>query len=177
MRIKKSKLFVSIFLVTVTFLAFQILFVNYMKALYSNSGENNENEHFENPRFAVLKPKTTPDELIEIEPSFDFDTNDNTTYNTTNYHIELLVPLQKTDNQPPLVYLLPFHHKKNFFEFKTVYVGDKFYPSSKTKIELPINSQESKIFRGVNKIKLDLYKPDDDGMFKCLNSNVGRTFV
>ncbi len=108
------------------------------------------------------------------------------------------IPLD-SNNQPELVNLLPFYHRFNHFNnFSLYFIDDPALISTTTAIKtqkkstfIGIESENRMIdlsllkkddidldhinldnIKGINKMNKLLYKPDSDGYFKCLNSNV-----
>lgn len=104
---------------------------------------------------------------------------------------EIFIPLDP-NGLPHLVNMLPFYHKYNYFNFSSVYVYD--YELEKAEIEQLgqkeqnrfVNIEEEhrlvKNIENINQVTLEIkgidirkanfYKPDENGQFKCLNSNV-----
>lgn len=110
------------------------------------------------------------------------------------------IPLD-SNNQPELVNLLPFYHRFNHFNnFSLYFIDDPAIMISTTAIKkstfIGIESENRMIdlsllkkddidldhinldnIKGINKMNKLLYKPDSDGYFKCLNSNVNYFFL
>jgi hypothetical protein len=168
MRLNKLKLFTAIILVTIMFLVFQMLIVNYLKSIYNKDSNSEADVRFDNPRFEVLKMRTITATVRDF-PTLPILVDVNRPKgNQTNLIAEILVPLEG-DKHPSVFRMLPFHHKKNFFDFETTMVSERLVSVSK--------NDEKRLIRGVNKLKAHLYQPDSQGMFKCLNSNVNVEFL
>lgn len=162
MRISKSRFFASLLLVTLTFLFFQLVFVNYIKSL-GNTNLNAFDGRPVNPRFgnvlASNLTSTKPADTVLDVPSLA------EAQNGSKYSVQIQIPM--LNGQPDLFYLLPFQHKKNMISLKTVMIED-------AQRDLEHGIDEVKLLRGINQLKFELYLPGSDGMFKCLNSNVSR---
>lgn len=183
MRISRWRLLLAAILVTITFLFFQLLFVNRLKVLFNRNAEIGEN--FINPRFLVWKMKTewsSPFREIAIVKENESSQTSNisvtvaTINNSLKYFAQMKIPLDadspdSPDSPPKLFYLLPFNHKKNMYNFETFLVQPN---NSRSEVLVTLKDLNDRLFRGIDKRKFELYQPDSNGLFKCLNSNVRR---
>lgn len=185
MRMSKYQFFVWIVLATFLFLLIQLVFVNYLKTFYmTNNGEKEDTVRYLNPRFHRFDSYRYTSQLSKLSSSSrrpnnldrpidipDYVASNDSNIGAKRYAIEFKVPLDSLNgNKPEIFYQLPFNNRKNL-HLDTIFVEEHYRNRSKTK------SEEKILPRGVDRRKLDLYLPDDNGMFKCLNSEVELIFI
>ena len=167
--VKKSRLVVLLTIATVIFISIQVLFFNSLKSVLTDSASN---DIFLN-RTIIIR------QLVNRE-----------TRKQSQKVSQFKIPLDE-DNQPELVNLLPFYNRLNHFNFTLYFIDEPAEIAKTSKSQFVAIESENRLtdktllkkydadlttdlksFRGININKLYLYKPDANGYFKCLNSNV-----
>ena len=134
--------------------------------------------------------------LILLSKFLNDQRNQQTTQEFKPNRNEYFIPLD-TNKQPQLIHILPFNNMKNILKnLNLVQVAEtnRKYEAVREDHFLNIESENRKIdadqlglnngnnklrdntyylnIRGINKENFEFYKPDSNGLFKCLNSNV-----
>ena len=190
--LKKVHVLVAFVVVTCVFFLFQFSFISNIK-LRSNQADSNQHA---NAPGLPLKPK----KHVELNHLNDNLKNVEKNNANTKKRSKLLLPLDK-DGHPFLNYSLPFFYSGmlySHFGFKIVFVDDDVQISPQNSLNkiagtsefigieaenkmidknslrtYDVQSEKAPGVRGINQNKAELYQPDTNGQFSCLNSNVG----
>ncbi len=205
-RLKNSHILISVFAVAALFTLFQVLFMNNFQNLFKRSSLiDSKFVWINNMKELGMRTTTTTRTLNSnnLEKNFkgklkmnDFQTHVTSKRQKKSKKSEILIPLD-LNGQPHLMNMLPFYHKYNYFNFSSVFVYDYELENVEN---IETNRKESNRFvnieeehrlvknlektnqgtleiKGIDIRKANLYTPDENGQFKCLNSNVISTII
>jgi hypothetical protein len=194
-RLKNVHILILVFAVAAFFTLFQVLFMrNFQNFFKSNSMIDSKFVWINNMKELGLRI-TTMAKTLKLNSAI-HEKNNNVWLKINNHQRDVTIKKHKKseilisfkpNGQPHLIDMLPFYHKNNHFNFSSVYVYDyeleKIYSQRSGQKEpnrFVINEEHGRVqnieqplnIKGIDIRKANLYKPDENGQFKCLNSNV-----